>query len=413
MTLDESQMEWFITKMTALQRRAERLGFEPPEYDVVETRSAPVEVDGEKSPFMQQEYDIRVRGKAPRIGGYEVVAKIDFLDKDNTLIRNITRSDKHEELPERVRRVDPTAPPCDHCGYRRRRKTLYVLCDADGEYSMVGTSCIRDYTGHHSPEDILKYAAEVLGLQEQPQGEPYPPDADPFPWLSDNGKVGLGSYLPYVRALLRHESYYSRTKARDNMEVSRSTADTAWKNMLDGSTDRGFSYLNNRLYHPTEEDEEFVRAALQWVVDKYEPKEEAGGINTFEHNLLSIARAGAITRREIGYAAWIMEGYQRHLNRRQRVRGFANEWIQPDGEGYIRDVGVRVERIIPLNSRYGPSKMFIMQDLEGRSLVWVTSTDPDLEVGAAARIERARFKKHAEYKGRKQTHIKRIKLSEE
>ncbi|MHB1011145.1 MAG: hypothetical protein ACYC1E_18415 [Propionibacteriaceae bacterium] len=156
--MDDTQFEqrpnppvWFLSaeelvatreKLATITGRAARKGF----TGSIELLAAPATrtqpVPG-GFPVTVHGFDVTIIGEAPRYAGWRFVASVDAVDGGTIL-----RYPPGREAP--VRNTDVVASHCDHCHTRRpRRRTMLIAHDDTGQLLQVGTSCLKDFLGHH------------------------------------------------------------------------------------------------------------------------------------------------------------------------------------------------------------------------------------------------------------------------
>lgn len=174
-------MTRFETKWAEIAKRAERtgvsIGYEILARRVDRVRNCDcVACDG-RDPLHgthpETVWTIKVWGETPMFAGYTLVAVVDDL---NEAMRQVRGVPGHEAtLPDSLWTTDSH---CDHCGHNRQRNTVIVLSDENGELVQIGTSCVKDFLGGHSPADVAWMAT---WLPEFSEG------------LADNDNGGWGS----------------------------------------------------------------------------------------------------------------------------------------------------------------------------------------------------------------------------
>lgn len=152
-------------KIKKVQKRAKRLGqvFEYTrsgqyivERDYLQTINY---VDCTRDENNRKVYKIEVvkfiiTGTAPKVDGWEFLAKIEHQKVDSSYMNIITKSPYAKEVATTEYRT--CKPDCDHCHKNRARKITYIVHNEEkNETLQVGKSCLRDFTGIDKPENIL------------------------------------------------------------------------------------------------------------------------------------------------------------------------------------------------------------------------------------------------------------------
>ena len=86
--------------------------------------------------------DVTVSTEIVKIGGWTPVATLSFTGSDN---RPMIYEWAGQTLPKEMRK---NTPECQHCNKIRSRKNVYVMVNEDGDYTQVGSSCVRDFIGY-------------------------------------------------------------------------------------------------------------------------------------------------------------------------------------------------------------------------------------------------------------------------
>ena len=138
-------------KVDRLNNRAARLGLEPLTITVGPAvpvkRESPCGVD-----YTVWFCDTEVSGVAPRINGWEIVARIEFTDSGNL----VHVAPHIESVDNKYRTI---GNECHHCNTKRRRNDLVVIRHSDGREKVVGRNCLADFIRTDDAEGLLLYAA--------------------------------------------------------------------------------------------------------------------------------------------------------------------------------------------------------------------------------------------------------------
>lgn len=352
--------EWNIgrlmNKIEELNAAAEKLGCEPIKVEVGAGRLQKHEGS------LIQVFDVSVTGVAPVIEGWQFVAKIDH-DERGDVVQSF------QEVPVEFFNRGPV---CDHCGYNRNRKQTFVLVK-DGEYKQVGSTCLKDFTGHADPLAVADYYASLEGMDEVFC------DFEDLEWGGGPNYeyVYLDDYMACVVASYNDSGWVSRS------DMGFATADDAIGRYID----KEFSDV---------ESAEAVKI-VDWARNEFDIE----SMNQYEHNMAVIFSDKVIRYRDIGYAASAIIGYKKSLD------------VETDSEyvGKVKDridVELRLVMTRVFEGFYGPSKMYKFLDSDGNIFVWFTGS-ADLEEGETYR-GKGTVKEHKEYNGQKQTIITRCKL---
>jgi hypothetical protein len=349
-------------QLAKLNKRADKLGLEPVTLRTGET----VVKDHPYYPSQRYEaIEVFVEGNAPTLNGWQFVATLEH-DENGTLVRRIpTFKDEIDLVQYRTASPDH----CDQCGYRRRRNDTYVVAKKianslgfEKEYlgyetKQVGSTCLKDFTGHENPQAIARYLEfvrdfiEGLGRGDFSEGHVTP-------------RYDLLDLVTTAAAEVRCHGYVSRRKADE-----------------EGSTPTAMAVTNDfflRLAGRTEElpeitdaDADTAVAAIEWV----------GGLNEkalesdYLYNLFTVCKSGTLTARQFGIAASAITAYQRsEQDRIERTSsGKVDEFL-----GEIKDkieITVTVERSFVNDGDYGISYTHMMRASTGHALAWMTQEE--------------------------------------
>ena len=401
-----------LSRLTAafekLGKRAKRIGVVPPTLDV---HSDPVDVEvwfdrqsgsrvrtpdpddiAELRVYrkVKRSWKVRVQGETPKYAGWRFIATLQHLKDDEGEIATILRAlDTSFSIPERYRTA---APDCDHCGVRRYRRDTYLVVHDDGRLKQVGSTCIKDFLGHASPEWLAASAellAEALG---------YAGD-----YGDDEEGMGSGKMLPHtfdflacVSAIIRDSGFMSRKRA--NEIGCTATADFALS-MLEYPPPKNAPKVE-------ESDRVRAREAIEWA------REVEAGESDYLHNLRVIAKCSALAPRTDGIAASMIAAYERaKANEIERQHAINSTHVGEIGKRQVFGP-VTILQAKEINTMYGRSILFVFADEQGNRLKTFSGANEKLgEIGAVVYIK-GTPKKHDCYQGIKQTMLGRVAVCE-
>ncbi len=237
--------------------------------------------------------DVTVSAEVPRINGWAFAAAVDHLEGGNIL--RVSPAFK-SALPESFRH---DAATCDHCRTIRARSTTYglVATDGSGRFVRVGSSCLRDFTGHGDAVALVEWASLLATLGA---GLSTDPDAD-----SEGGARREALYwvretvVDVLRAIRENRgAYVSVRRASDTGEES-----TAARVLRHYHSKRDADKLADEA---TDADRATADAAIAWAAGLTDDSD-------FAHNMRTVAKLEAVGPRHFGLACYVAEGYRRHL----------------------------------------------------------------------------------------------------
>jgi hypothetical protein len=322
----------------------------------------------------------------PKINGWEFLARIDHANKE---LGNIIRTMPGKSVDSHFQTVGPV---CQHCNVNRFRRDTFVVQHEDTkEIKQVGSTCLKDFLGHDSPEKIAKLA-ELLGYAvESSRG---------FTNFTgeDRRYINLEVYLAYVAQSIRERGYfYSRTAARER--GGEATADLAASFM-------NFEYKSHTKT-PTEDDFALAASAIEWAQNVGDGEYNGVPMNDYMHNIKVIAASGCCEYRSLGFAASIVNGYlrERRANEGRTERPVSNH-IGSIDERLV--VVCTLHTVREIETQYGVSVLHQFVTDAG-DVIKIFTNKKLGEAGAKVKL-RGTVKKHDEYRGVKQTILNRPRV---
>src|SRR5271165_6487627 len=152
----------FVERFEKLVRRANKLGCVVPTYTIIKEEPKEISVsrtvvdedgNGETKDVKRLIVIHSVVVNAPPVcvNGFEFIAMIELTSEGN-----IVHTLKDKTLPKKYRECDNS---CDHCGYDRRRKEVFVVRHMEtNEYKQIGGNCLSDYIGSRNGNDYARVA---------------------------------------------------------------------------------------------------------------------------------------------------------------------------------------------------------------------------------------------------------------
>lgn len=381
-------------KVVKLNKVADKLGLTPITVRTGEPEIRPaVGLEMATGPHAGQQVfnevvPVFVEGEAPRLNGWAFIATLEH-DENGTLIRRIPNFADEVDLSQ-YRTATPDN--CDHCGYKRRRNDTYIVVDETGETKQVGSNCLKDFTGHESPQQVARFLEQVRDLLEQVSG----------------GGYSEGTLTP--RYSLDELMATAVMEVRENSFVSlRIASETGARATGDAVRTTFFDRLSNvkGTENPTDED---YRKAVE-IVDWVQSLTEDDLANDYLYNLFTVCKSGTLTDRQFGIAASGVAAYRRVEERRERDEASKRE--RPTyADEFLGEVGGRIDVTFTVTHTfeqedrgYGPATKYIMVADTGHKLSWITGTF-DLEKGNTYQANFS-VKQHYEGKNGKETQVNR------
>lgn len=357
---------------------------------------------------VRERVNIEVTGEAPKFAGWRLVATLEHTPEGN-LIRSVP-------TPKDVPALDlsdwrTAACKCDHCKLDRNRIDTHLVQHEDGSFKQVGANCIADFLGHQDPKRYVALAdfwaglSELCGLADE--------DGDEF-YGGGRGvdrSVYVATWLAYCASAIRRNGYVSR-KAQEQAEMvgqfRPSTKDDVMFAMFPPRNLTEKMRAKVLEARPEPQDEAYAVAAREWVLStETDPK-----LSDFGHNLLVICKCEAIAFRDCGIAAYVVEAYRRHLEGEVKRAAAAARPNVHFGEVKKRYKGEAVRFngcVTSFDTQFGMSYIYTFDHVAtGARLKWMTSTQLGME--ACDAVIDFTVKRHADWEGRKQTEVTRVKF---
>lgn len=388
-------------KVAKLNKKAAKLECEPIVINQIDTEQAERFNENDEKYFIEIAV-ITIDGEAPKLKGWSFLAVLEtFEDIGENLIKTVPNIELTEDERNHYRF---SGSMCEYCGINRYRTATYLVRNDDGDTKQVGSSCLKDFLGHVSPQQYANYAEWLADLAEFADS------------LEDENYGGVGghwgyslfpieNYLVFVAMAMRIDGWMSRGKARDFGATA--TADIAWDMM----TVRKFWEHKGNIQRYVRQDEDIVLAAksLEWA---REWLPENSKDNDYLWNLMVATKREVVDRRTIGIAASVISAYLRQMEKEITYQK-RNEAAK--NSNYVGTLKARltfnltVTGIQFIDGEYGTTILYSFLDENGNILKWFSSRSLGLEQGETYRIM-ATVKAHQEYQGIKQTLVNRGKL---
>jgi len=386
-------------KLEKMQRRARKLSVAP--IVVVEHGVEMVDVKrempgGAYQTFQEPRLLISVEGDAPKLAGWALVAKVEWLCEER-----LVSCVPGQECPVEYRTGDFG---CDHCKTDRRRNAVFVLRHDDGRHVQVGRNCICDFLGGVDPEMLLARGERLLLAAEEARecegGRGYPIT------------VGTLEYLCATSICVRRLGWLARGKC---MEGELSTSDHAW-DLINPPLDRGAArgweaWVENNRLEFEDRDRKAAEAALEWAQSLPVDDDSDG----YLYNLGVACRADYVTFRTRGLVASALTAHLRELGRLEELKQRREEDAKK-ARGWVGEVKQRmdfenltVKYTRYIEGRWGTTTLVVFEDEPGNWIKWFASDPGEIEAGDVVTLK-ATVKEHGEYKGVKETVVTRGKI---
>ena len=402
-------------KLDAINRKAKKNGIAPITYEVVSM------VDREEPRFHSSDpwynsKDLVTRKYATieyttatvMIEGYAPVATLDFAHDTPTVFTWPGESYKLGKVED---------PNCDHCKKSRRRNRIFVLRSTKNkkETIRVGASCIKDFLGYN-PESLLetlKFLMSIVKLGDDMSNDDMEMDRSP----KSKRRNDLPGFMVIVSAVMTKYGWRSSKDALAN--GGDSTSSRSGDVFFERKTNTRLDPKYVTTVTPTKDDVEMANKVIEYVAnlnrnDKYNS-------NEYTNNLITIAKDGFFTNREIGFAASMINFYnnamEREAARKVRLEAKAQEEANKPASNFIGNVGERItveatlKTCKTLDSNFGITYLTKWVADSGDVLTWFATAYVDSnDINEKFKLV-GTVKKHNDYNGKNETVLTRCKFS--
>jgi len=303
MDIPKNAVGWVQDEIAKMNKKAAKLGLPPITLEVIG--------DDRKNKTQK----IKIVGNVPVLKGWKLIARINVaLDESGQEVRMVEPLTDNP-IPEDLQ-LDVIPLRCDHCGYNRRRLETYVVRnEEDGNYKMIGTTCLGDFIGDFGdkdPEAIAKYAEGFRQLLHRFR------EGNQFEGKTNNQirgsfkKVGVPIQF-YLSKVLMLEKQFGFVGKKQSTYSSPATSSLAWQMCIDDVTDQKYSQDGLSAADITT-----ISNALEWI--KTIPQPPAGKEKDFLWNLRQNVQTGTVFQRRkradtnTGIVSWLPMAYRANVN---------------------------------------------------------------------------------------------------
>lgn len=396
-------------KIEKLNRRAARIHVPPIALTIEKEHFVAMKKhEHDEDPRMEKYYTVKVEGSAPQVAGYKFIATIQHKDAGN-----IIRTVPGEENNEHIRQFYDAHPDyCDHCHKRRNRIDTFIVKGQDGRLRQIGRNCLADFLGGQDPKQILWYFS-LRDLVNRAVGEA----SEETERRGRRGELGAtpARVLSAAAAIIRTYGYVKASEANEEGGREPTSRKVRWaifdRRLPSGPySEQARQNLKELLRvadHPTPEDEELVKKAVEWFNTIPQQEKER---SEFYHNIDVLLHSETVSPRDVGFVGAIFPAYHRATAQAKEQSTQAtkkNEVVGTVG-AKLPPTHVTVIATQNIEGQYGVTQLCRMEDAEGRLFVWFNSGGNRLDQGETLVIT-GTIKKHDEFKGRMQTILSRVK----
>lgn len=413
-TIPEMNMEALAAGFAKIAKKAAKLNVPAPAYTVISERliekyemlDGEVQTEAYPTGEFYKAFIIEVTGEAPKLNGWSLLAVIQHDLEDAAalnIIRRFPGAAEGVEVPAAYRNA---RPGCVHCNTARNRKDTYLVINAENEIKEIGSNCLKDFTGHESPEAVANFLQYILSTVDGLAAD------DEF--LGGRGGNGpahynLERYLSWVAKSIAAHGWVSKGKAQiTGQTATAADADNNWYT-FNKQTKGTLGQREERIVEPTETDVYTAYEAIKFVRALPETKEY---LSEYEWNLVAAFAKETTIARNYGIVASGVAAYLRdqEVQITRKYEAATSEYIAEAG-AKVTGLKVTVASATAIDGNYGTTYLFNMRDDKGNVIKWFASNWA-MEV-AGTYIIKGTVKACEEYKGTKQTILTRCKVIEE
>lgn len=322
--------------------------------------------------------DIHVVGEAPRVAGWDFLARVELMSGGENLIHRVPGVDLG--LDESFRTHNGH---CDHCNTLRPRNDVYVLANGT-EQIAVGRSCLRDFLGIDDPKSIVNRAQffeELRSFEEE----------DMIGLFAKYGYFDLKEVLMFAAAFIRSKGYVSRAKQKE----------TGYE-----TTGQCVQYSIRAVpgyeIEITQEDRNWADKTVEFFrsADTFK--------NDYMNNLRVLMKQDIVKVDHVNLIASAVLAAQRELIPKSDDAKESN--YVGEEKQRLKGLDLLLEKIIFLGpNTWGPSFLHLFKDENGNVFSWITSSKLEVAEGTLVKLD-ASVKQHKSYNGVKQTVLTRTKV---
>lgn len=330
-------------------------------------------------------YWVTIRYQRPILNGWQLIAVYDWeVTPDGKRTCYVSPVPGHMVLPEH-REVEDGQ--CDHCKTNRRRNKSMLVTQDFREFKVVGSTCIKDFLGHISPNsliDVFSFEREIEEATDDHSGA--------------GGAViamdQVSEILAVAAMVIRKYGFTPSNNWDGNVPTKLIVEDYMHPHK---TIDYQFIAAN-----PVEDiDRAKAETVLKWV-------EEKDDISDYFDTLKKAVAAGYVGSKRYGVVVSAVYSYDRENERKRAEKvTYVAEYLGNVGDR-LRDITATVQNAKCIEGYYGTTTVITLRSFQGHCLTWFATGYHDAQPGDAWKLD-GTVKKHNEYNGTSQTVLNRVK----
>ena len=342
--------------------------------------------------------DIEVSGLAV-VNGWRFAASLDYTPNGN-----IINGTGEVEIPECYYKC---APWCEHCKTNRDRAHSYIVYNEESkEFKQVGKSCLKDFTGGLSAEQVAQFESWIKEAEYATCGGSW--------W--EREYFNVDGYMAFVAETIRVFGYVRR-QGNDISTADR--AEELYRN-ANGMRIPYSKIVQARLYEAetrgfnkdNPDSIKLAKTVKDWIVNNERD-------DNYFHNLKVACSSEQLDLHNIGLLASAFPAYDRELEkeaeRREREEKARESAAKSSWMGNVGDrISFEVADYFVITSwetQWGYTTVYKFVSTTGQEATWKTSTWFEAEK-VVGKIITGTVKEQKEWNGIKQTELTRCKITE-
>jgi hypothetical protein len=319
----------------------------------------------------------------PKLNGWNLVCAYDWETSPAGDTVCYVSTVPGQMVPIQYREVE--SGHCDHCHHNRRRVKSFLLTKDFIEYKVVGSSCLKDFLGHHSPKSLLDVFSFELYLR----------DSNNEAHISNNMAINPVEEILSIGCMMIRKYGFVRSGDYDKTPTS-----SLVFNYMFGHGKYADDFRFENVIE--EQDEIKARKVIEWV--KVQP-----ATSDYMSNVIKAVNAGAVREKRIPLLVGVIAGYNKAIGAQVQYNKKVNEWIGAVGDK-LENLSGSVTKVHLIDGNFGlVTKITLLLD-QGNTVTWFASGSHDVEVGEKW-VFKGTVKKLNEYNGWKDTVLTRVKYT--
>lgn len=334
--------------------------------------------------------NVRVWGPRPMFNGWTFVGRLDFKSAAPGVVRAMVPG---EDCPESAKDAAPGR--CDHCDKSRRRNDSFVVRHEDGTVKVVGRSCLADFLGHMSPEELATLA--TLACDAREAGE----EAGKYSGAAE--VWGAVEILTVAAMSVRTIGWQSKKgSAVDRVPTAFIVRDLLSPHLNDSHKE---AERLEALKEINDADRAKGAEALTWILNQTATTDYIYNLRTIAENPVTSKGFGILVSGIVAYDR-AMEIKVKRAHERKSLAGSVFMGQAKDKVEFVGEVSI----VRGLASDWGVTTMIKFITDDGNAATWFASGEKDIARGARVSV-RGTVKKLEEYEGVKQTVLTRCTVT--